>query len=162
MIKMTATVCIDAPVAKVWAVLSELEAVPRWVPAIKHAHCPAQRRGVGASRVCELKQATIVETIVEWEEGRSFGYRAEDAPMMKSATNLWAVEAHGAAQTLVTSTAEVELKGGVFGRLLEPLAGLVFKRLGANSLASLKYLVENGHPYGEPAKDLPLAAAACV
>ena len=28
MIKMTASVCVDAPVAEVWAVLSELEAIP--------------------------------------------------------------------------------------------------------------------------------------
>ena len=81
MIKMTGSVCIDAPVEKVWAVLSELEEIPLWVPAIKHAHCPAQRRGVGASRICELKQATILETILEWDEGRSFRYRGEGAPM---------------------------------------------------------------------------------
>lgn len=160
MIKISGSVCIDAPVEKVWAVLSELEAIPRWVPAIKHAHCPTQRRGVGAARVCELKQATILETIIEWDEGRSFQYRGEGAPMMKSATNLWAVEAHGHAQTLVTSTAEAALKGGTFGRMLEPLAALMFKKLGAKSLASLKYLVEHGQPYTGLDK-LPLAPATC-
>lgn len=161
MITMTASVCIDAPVAQVWAVLSDLEAIPHWVPAIKHAHCPAQRRGVGASRVCELKQATILETIVEWEEGRSFRYCGEGAPMMKSATNLWTVEAHGAVQTLVSSTAEAELKGGVLGRLLEPLAAVVFRRLGANSLASLKYLAEHGQPYSGPSRELLPVPSAC-
>lgn len=160
MIKMTGSVCIDAPVEKVWAVLSELEAIPLWVPAIKHAHCPNQSRGVGAARICELEQATILETIIEWNEGRSFRYRGEGAPLMKAATNLWAVEAHGN-QTLVTSTAEAELKGGVFGRLLEPLAGLLFKRLGARSLASLKYLVEHGHSHAGPARALPVAPSTC-
>ena len=161
MITMTASVCIDAPVAEVWALISELEAIPRWVPAIQKAHCPTQRRGIGASRVCELKQATIVETIVEWDEGRSFRYRGEGAPMMQSASNLWAVEAHGA-QTLVISTAQAVLKGGFFGWLLEPLAGLVFKRLGARSLASLKYLAENGHPFPGPARTLPQGKVVCV
>ena len=160
MITMTASVCIDAPVAEVWAVLADLEAIPRWVPAIKRAHCPAERSGVGASRVCELNQATILETVVDWEEGRSFRYRGEGAPMMKTATNLWEVEARGA-QTLVTSTAEAELKGGLFGRLLEPLAGVVFRRLGANSLASLKYLVEHGHPYEGPSHKLLPIQSAC-
>lgn len=161
MIKMTSTVCIDAPVAEVWAILSELEAIPRWVPAIRHAHCPTQRRGVGASRVCELKQATILETIVEWEEGRSFRYRGEGAPMMKTATNLWMVEAHGPTQTLVTSVADAELKGGVLGLLLEPLAKMVFRRMGASSLVSLKYLVEKGHPFVGAPGGLPVAPSAC-
>ena len=59
-------------------------------------------------RVCELKQVRIEETIVEWDEGRSFKYRGLGAPMMASATNLWTVEPHGE-QTLVTTTAEVTM-----------------------------------------------------
>jgi carbon monoxide dehydrogenase subunit G len=151
MLKVQGAVCIDAPIEKVWAVLSHLESIQLWVPAIRHASCPGQSRGVGALRVCELKQATIHETIVAWEEGRSFTYRGEGAPMMKSALNTWTVTAHGG-QTLVTSLAEVELKGGVFGRLLTPLVTLMSSRLGARSMASLKYLVEHGHPYdgGQP------------
>ncbi|MBX7098923.1 MAG: SRPBCC family protein [Myxococcaceae bacterium] len=160
MISMTASVCIDAPVEQVWKVLSELEAIVHWVPAIKRAHCPAERRGLGAARICELDQATIVETIEAWDEGRSLRYRGEGAPMMKRASNLWSVEAHGA-QTLVTSTAEAELKGGVFGRLLEPLAAVMFRRLGARSLASLKYYVEHGTPFEGRIGTLLPAPSAC-
>jgi uncharacterized protein YndB with AHSA1/START domain len=95
MLKMTDSACIDAPVAAVWAVLSDLESIHLWVDSIRRAHCPAQRRGVGAMRVCELKQATSRETILEWEEGHSFKYRGEGAPMLESATNRWSVEARG-------------------------------------------------------------------
>lgn len=160
MLKMTDSSCIDAPVAAVWAVLSDLEAIHLWVEAIRHAHYPAQRRGVGALRVCELKQATIHETIVEWDEGRSFKYRGEGAPMMKSAPNRWSVEARGD-QTLVTSTAEVVLKGGFLGRLLEPLVRALAARVGEQSLAALKYLVEHGHPYPGKARELGPAPALC-
>ncbi len=160
MIRMTMSACIDAPASTVWAVLSEIEAVHLWIDAITHSYCPSQSRGVGAVRVCELRQATIRETFVEWDEGLSFRYRAEGAPMMKSATNLWTVEPRGA-QTLVTSSAEAELKGGLFGRLLEPVVTAVFRRAGPQSLAALKYLVEHGHPYAGPARELPLAAALC-
>jgi carbon monoxide dehydrogenase subunit G len=160
MLKMTGSVCIDAPVGAVWAVLSDLESIHLWVHSIQRSHCPAQRRGVGALRVCELKQATIQETIVEWHEGRSFKYRGEGAPLMKLATNRWSVEAHGN-QTLVKSEAEVVLKGGVFGHLLEPLVRAMAGRLGAQSLAALKYLVEHGQPFpGKPRKLSP-APALC-
>jgi carbon monoxide dehydrogenase subunit G len=160
MLKMTDSACIDAPAAAVWAVLSDLESIHVWVESIRHSHCPAQRRGVGAMRVCELKQATIHETIVEWDEGRSFKYRGEGAPMMKSATNRWSVEARGD-QTLVTSTAEVVFKGGFLGSLLEPLVRTLAGRLGAQSLAALKYLVEHGHPYAGRARELGPAPALC-
>ncbi len=137
MITLSRSVCIDAPLPAVWAVLSNLELIHLWVDSIQRSHCPKQSRGVGALRVCELKQATIRETIVEWEEGRFFKYRGEGAPMMHSATNRWSVEAHGN-QTLVTSFAEVVLKGKVFGRALEPLVRIMANRLGGQSLASLK------------------------
>lgn len=160
MLKMTGSVCIDAPMAAVWAVLSDLESIHLWVDSIQRSHCPDQSRGVGALRVCELKQATIKETIVDWHEGRSFTYRGEGAPMMQSATNTWSVEAHGD-QTLVTSSAEVVLKGGIFGRLLEPLLQALAGRLGVQSLAALKYLVEHGHPYPGKARELGPAPALC-
>jgi hypothetical protein len=158
---MTMSACIDAPVAKVWAVLSDLEAIHLWVPAILRSYCPEQSRGVGAMRVCELAQATLRETIIEWDEGRSFKYRGEGAPMLATATNLWACAPHGSEQTLVTSTAEAVIKGGVFGRALEPLFRPIFTRMGARSLSSLKYLVEHGEPFTGAQRDLPAAAALC-
>jgi hypothetical protein len=80
--------------------------------------------------------------------------------MMKRATNLWSVIPQGT-QTLVTSSAEVELKGGLLGRLLEPLMRAVFTRMGPRSLAALKYFVEHGHPYPGPSRELRRAAASC-
>jgi hypothetical protein len=157
---MTRSVCIDAPASAVWAVLSDLGSIHVWVESIRHSHCPAQDRGVGAVRLCELAQGTIRETILEWEEGRSFTYRGEGAPMMKHATNRWIVEPRGT-QALVTSTAEVVLKGGFFGLLLQPLVKIIATRLGARSLASLKYLVEQGRPFPGSARRLPVAPTAC-
>ena len=160
MLKLKASGCIDAPVHAVWNVLSDLDAIHLWVKAIQHSYCPTQDRGVGAMRVCELKQARIEDTIVEWDEGRSFKYRGLGAPMMASATNLWTVEPHGE-QTLVTTIAEATMKGGPVGILLELLAKPLFERLGAQSLASLKYYVEHGSPFSGRARDLPLAPAGC-
>jgi hypothetical protein len=79
--------------------------------------------------------------------------------MLASATNLWKVEQHGN-QTLVTSVAEATLKGGAFGRVLELLAKPMFSRLGAQSLASLKYYVEYGEPFEGRARGLKAAPIA--
>jgi hypothetical protein len=160
MLTMTRSVCIDAPVGAVWAVLSDLDAIHIWVDSIRHSHCPGPDRDVGAVRVCELQQGTIRETIIEWHEGQSFKYRGEGAPMMKHATNHWSVQAHGS-QTLVTTTAEVVLKGGFFGVLLQTLVKMMASRMGARSLASLKYLVEHGEPYRGNPRRLAPAPAAC-
>lgn len=65
------------------------------------------------------------------------------------------------AQTLVRSKATASFKGGPFGRLLEPLMRAMFTRLGARSLASLKYLVEHGEPFSGRVRDLPAAPALC-
>jgi hypothetical protein len=97
---------------------------------------------------------------VAWDEGRSFQYRGEGAPMLKHATNVWTVEQHGD-QTLVISEAEVVLKGGLLGVLLHPLMRLAFTRLGARSMASLKYYVEHGQPFSGPSRELAPAPAVC-
>jgi hypothetical protein len=159
MIKMRMSVCINAPAEKVWSVLGDFASVHVWVDAIERSYCPGNARGVGATRVCELKQGTIRERVVEWDEGRSFRYRAENAPLLKSAMNQWSIESLGE-QTLVISSSEAELKGGVFGRLIEPILKGFFKRMGAQSMASLKYLIENGHPYkGSSRRLLPIPSA---
>jgi hypothetical protein len=160
MLSLTASACIDADVSTVWNALAQLEAISLWVPAIRHAHCPGARSGVGAQRICELKGATVRETILEWDEGRAFTYRGEGAPLMKWATNRWSVEAHGA-QTLVTSTAQLELKGGLWGRALEPLARWVAEAAGRRSLAALKFWIEHGHPYPGPLNELPIPVPVC-
>ena len=161
MLKLTVTACIDASASQVWRVLSALDQIPLWVPAIRRAQCPAAPRGHGAVRICELDRVTITETMVEWDEGRSFRYEAAGAPMMKRASNRWSVKPEGPGRTLVTSEAEVELSGGLAGRLLEPLVRKIASREGERSLAALKHLVEHGEPYAGPRDDLPAAPTAC-
>jgi carbon monoxide dehydrogenase subunit G len=160
MLKLTRSICVDAAASAVWAVLSDLDGVHLWVDSIHRAECPGQDRGVGAVRVCELRQATVRETVVEWDEGRSFMYRGDGAPMMASATNRWSVEAYGE-RSLVTSTAEITLKGGAVGRLLEPVLRPIVYRLGGRSLASLKYLVEEGHPHPRGGRGLAAIPSVC-
>lgn len=53
------------------------------------------------------------------------------------------------------------MKGGALGKLLEFLARPMFERLGAQSLASLKYYVEHGEPFPGRTRDLTPAPSAC-
>ena len=161
MFTISGSVCIDAAASKVSQVLSDLESIHVWVESIKRSYCVSSRtRGVDAVRVCHVEgNFTVRETIVDWVEGESFAYVGAGAPLMKHAVNQWRVEERGS-QTLVTTSAQVELNWGVFGRLLEPLIAAVAKRMGSRSLAGLKYLVENGRPYpGNARKLLPLPSA---
>lgn len=160
--KLKATICIDAPKERVWQVLADVVGIPLWAKSIEFAHCEGkQTQGVGTVRVCHLKGGvTLKETWTAWEEGQSFTYRAVNVALMKSATNQWSV-ADTDGKTLITSEATIELKGGLFGRLLEPLVRIWSRQLGKESLAALKYLVETGQPFAGKSADLPIVSATC-
>lgn len=85
----------------------------------------------------------------------------ERACRWSSAHNVWSVHPEDELQALLTTVAEVELKGGYFARLLEPIMATAFGRMAPNSLAAFKYLVEKGHPYEGRYTDLPTAPATC-
>jgi carbon monoxide dehydrogenase subunit G len=161
MFQVQSSVCIKASPVRVWRYLSDIENITLWVPAVKKAWCETdQNRGVGTVRLCKLDGFELREAFVEWDEGRGLTYRAEGAPMIQSATNHWRVETMGD-QTLVTSRTEIVLKGGAFGRLLEPLMKLAVRFGLPNALAPLKYHVETGKPFHGKATDLPRAPAYC-
>jgi hypothetical protein len=79
---------------------------------------------------------------------------------MKRAVNRWSLMPQGD-KTLLTSEAELEIKGGVFGRMLEPILGPVLRTMAPNALAGFKYLVEHGYHYNGKASELPRAPAVC-
>jgi hypothetical protein len=161
MFTISRSVCINSSAASVWRVLSELESIHLWVEPIRRSWCEGSTtRGRDAIRICELGgNLRVKETIVDWVEGRSFAYTGEGAPLTKRAVNRWTVEERGS-QSLVTTTAEVVVKGGIFGRILEPLFATVAGRMGSRSLASLKFYVESGTPYvGKAGNLLPIPAA---
>lgn len=163
MIKMRGSVCIDAPAAAVWERLARIEDITLWAEPIRRVSCDSTTsRGVGARRRCELRGNVVVEEQwTAWDEGRSFQYEGSGIPFVKRAVNTWSLAPHSTEQTLLVSDAEVELKGGWLGRLLEPLMALAMQRMAPNSLAAFKYLVEHGRPYEGRHSTLPRAAVSC-
>ena len=162
MIRLYASVCIEAPTSIVWARLAKLEDIQLWSEPVLHARCDgAISQGVGAERTCELAGNRIIkEQWVAWDEGRSFTYEGFGIPLIKRAANRWTVLPQGD-KSLLTSEAELEIKGGILGRLLEPIIGPVMRRMAPNALAGFKYLVEHGHPYAGKARELPRAPLTC-
>ena len=161
MITLNSSICIDAPPERVWQALSQLEDVQVWVDVVSSAECGEVTQGVGAKRTCDLKgNITIEETWLAWDEGRSFTYEATGMPMIRQATNTWTVHPEGN-KTLLTSEAKLEVKGGVFGRLLEPFIRIQLNRIGPDSLANFKYLVEYGEPPPSGNSEYLPAPATC-
>jgi hypothetical protein len=146
----------------VWARLASLEDISLWSEAVLDARCDgAFSRGLGAERSCELVGGIrIKERWVEWEEGRSFTYEGMGIPLVARASNTWTVHPEED-KTLLTSGAEVVLKGGLIGRLLEPLVAYQINRVGRRALAAFKYLVEHGEPPQGKHSRLPEIPVAC-
>lgn len=161
MLVLRSSVCVAAPVDRVWKYLAAIENINMWVPAIKQAWCETDRKqGVGVVRICKLDKFDVREEFLEWDEGKSFKYVAKGAPMIESASNRWTIEPIGN-ETLITSYSEIIVKGGIFGRLLEPLIYLATRVGFPNALAPLKYYIETGKPFAGKATDLPKAPAFC-
>jgi ligand-binding SRPBCC domain-containing protein len=162
MITLFASVCIEAPAEAVWARLARLEDIQLWSEPVLHARSTGSvEQGVGAERVCELAgNQRVTERWVAWEEGRSFTYEGTGIPLIQRAVNRWSVIPQGE-RALLTSEASVTIKGGMFGRMLEPILGPLMRRMAPNALAGFKYLVEHGRPYPGKASDLPRVSATC-
>jgi Polyketide cyclase / dehydrase and lipid transport len=161
-IKLFASVCIEAPAQAVWAQLAKLEDIQLWADPVVWARCEGTAsRGVGAERTCGLVgNRTIRERWVAWDEGRSFAYEGSGIPLMQRAVNRWTVVPHGE-KSLLTSHAELEMKGGALGRILEPILSPLMRRMAPNALAGFKYLVEHGQPYPGKVSELPPAPSTC-
>jgi hypothetical protein len=162
MIRLSDSVCVDAPANVVWRALARLEDIRLWSEMVVDARCEGPRsRGVGAERTCDVRGGvTIRERWVAWEEGRSFAYEGVGLPFVARAVNEWTVLPVGH-RTLVTTEAIVVLKGGPAGRVLERLLARRMSRMGSRALAAFKHLVEHGTPPRVRHARLSRAAPGC-
>lgn len=162
MLRLKISACIESSPEQTWAVLSNIENISDWAEPVLSARCTSvERKGIGAERVCDLQgNIQISEKWIEWQEGRSFTYQGYGLPLVEEATNTWSI-VPSKGKSLLVSQSTIKLKGGIWGRLLEPLMKLLSRRMAADSLAAFKYLVENGHPYRGKFSSLPRVPALC-
>jgi hypothetical protein len=71
----------NCPPERIWALLSDLEAVQLYNPGVKTAAVKGDlRTGVGAERSCELlPKGRVLERVTDWEEGRAVGLEVAES-----------------------------------------------------------------------------------
>jgi ligand-binding SRPBCC domain-containing protein len=113
----------SCPPARVWALLSDLEAVQTYNPTVRAAAVQGgQRAGVGATRACDLEpRGRVVERVTRWEDGRAVGLEVveSDWPIhfMRWVTR---IEPDGGG-TRIVQDLEYQVKFGPAGWLLDRL-----------------------------------------
>jgi hypothetical protein len=162
MIALRNSACIDAPTDQVWDRLARLEDIGLWSEAIVDAWCAdSLDHGIGAERTCRLNGGVVIrEQWLAWEEGRSFTYEGVGVPLVARARNTWTVQSDGE-RTLLTSEAEVVLKGEPTRKAARALIARQIRRMGRRSLAAFEYLVEHGEPPRVRHAKLASAPIAC-
>jgi hypothetical protein len=138
---------------RVWALLSDLEAVQRYNPGVRAARVEGDRRtGVGATRVCDLlPSGRVVERVTVWEEQRAIGLEVaqSDWPIrfMKWVTR---IEPAGGG-TRIAQQLEYQVKFGPVGWVLDRI---VMERKLRSTLdaifASLVHMAEGRTGSGAP------------
>jgi hypothetical protein len=108
---------------RVWALLSDLEAVRHYNPTVRAASVKGSRRtGIGAERVCDLEpKGRVVERVTHWEEGRAVGLEVAESDWPIRFMR-WVTRVEPADKgSLITQKLEYAVKFGPAGWLLDRL-----------------------------------------
>jgi hypothetical protein len=119
------TIEIDAPVDLVWEKISDLANVQNWTKAVNKSYFHTElKRGIGAGRTCDVPGfGTLVENVLEWDEGKSFRLSLEGLPFfIKEASGGWRLEELGPNRTRGTAYIDMATRFWPIGALLERFA----------------------------------------
>ena len=158
MTKFSKQINIGASQGIIWSVMADLGGIYKFNPNVSRSYyTSAQKKGIGAGRVCELRPAGKVEEIATaWEEGESFTLEIiplEKTPPIKNVYAHLDLQSVGPNSTDVTVSMEYETKLGFIGRLLNSLMiqGQMEKSM-EQLLEGLKLNIEQGHEIDTPAE----------
>jgi len=111
------------PPERIWALLSDLEAVQRYNPTVRTASLRGPLRGgLGAERVCDLApRGRVVERVVHWEDGRAVGLEIVESDWPVRSMR-WVTRVEPAAGgSRIRQELEYAMKFGPLGWLLDRL-----------------------------------------
>lgn len=126
MTRITKSIIIEAPRQQVWAAVANLGDVYKFNPNVtKSYYSTAQKTGVGAARICELRpQGKIEEVATEWMDGRHFTleiFPIEKAPPLREFYVSVDLTSLSNENTEVSITLSYATKLGVIGKLLNAM-----------------------------------------
>ena len=116
---------IDAPVDLVWSKISNLADIQNWTKTVNESHFHTEKeRGIGAGRTCDVQGfGTLVENVLEWDEGKSFRLSLEGLPFfIKEASGGWRLEELGSDRTRATTFIDAKTGFWPLGALMEKFA----------------------------------------
>lgn len=122
---------VAASSASVWAVFAEFPDLADHWSGIKASRLIGdQRQGVGARREVDLAPVgSMVETVTEWEEGRTIATRNEPSALVpfKQAESVLVLEPVGD-ETAITFDYRYVPRGGPMGRLSAPVIDKMLRK----------------------------------
>ena len=116
------TIEINAPIDLVWEKISDLADIQNWLDAVNESHYHTEKeRGIGAGRTCDVKGlGTLVENVLDWEEGKSFRLSLEGLPFfIQEASGGWRLEEIGPNRTRGITSIDLKTRFWPLGALLE-------------------------------------------
>ncbi len=129
---------VDAPLDRVWALLSDFGSIHRYHPGVESSPITdgTPSSGVGSERVCNLYDGNhLTERVTESVQGKRLAIEVVDSSMpMKTAGGTFVLQPAGPNRTEVAMTMEYVLKFGPLGMLMDKL---VLERSMTRSLDAL-------------------------
>ena len=141
----SSTAEIDAPIARVWELVQDVEAAPDWQGGLKAVRA-IERDGEGRAVLCESESDAKVRTI---KSVVRFSYNGpgelrwtQEKGEMKAVDGSWTLEDLGGDRTRATYAIDVDL-GRMLGMVIRgPLVDLLRGQLAAARAGELKKHVE--------------------
>lgn len=147
---------IDAPIGLVWDKISDLADIDTWTDTVNEAHYHTEiQRGVGAGRTCDVKGfGTLVENVLEWDEGTGFRLSLEGMPFfIDEASGGWRLEDLAPGRTRATTFIDMKTRFWPLGAMMEKLAlGPQFSKTVLGVQREFKDFVEAAHAGGQVAQ----------
>ncbi len=146
--KVEKSIEIDAPMGLVWDKISRLTDIALWTRTVRSAHFHTEtERGIGAGRTCDVPGfGTLVENVLEWEEGESYTLSLEGLPFfVKKAYGGWRLKEMSDTRTHATTFIVMETGFWPMGALMEKfMLGPQLNKTIAIVQSEFKAFVERG------------------
>lgn len=143
----SSTADINAPLDRVWALIEDVEAAPRWQGGLK-AIRPLERDGEGRATLCESESDAKVRSIkstvrFSYDAPTRLSWRQEKGEL-KSVEGSWDLQDLGGSRTRASYSLEVDL-GRMLGMIIRgPLVDVLRAMLINARAGELKQHAESG------------------